>query len=194
MRRIRKRLATTTLFMILAACTTTPGSTSSDESATVNLLHDRGLAARAVAAIEGAVGASPARVGEVLAYPEYLDHEAQVSKVPDHINRYEWRDGGIPPATPVQLSGPQEGGRGGAVPDVGRAVEACPSRSTPRARRAAHTPLCIEAPQAQHVIVERSTSPADDGRVLVRIDINGPRRSGSVEMTASGAVRTVEVN
>ena len=164
MRRIRKRLATTTLFMILAACTTTPGSTSSDESATVNLLHDRGLAARAVAAIEGAVGASPARVGEVLAYPEYLDHEAQVSKVPDHINRYEWRNGGIPPATPVQLSGPKREVEAALFPTS--AVQLKRARQGRRRERAAlhNTPLCIEAPQAQHVIIERSTSLADDGR------------------------------
>jgi len=64
------------------------------------------------------------------------------------------------------------------------------------AERAAlhNTPLRIEEPRAQYVIAERSTSSADDGRVLLRIYINGPRRSGYVETTATGEIRTVNVS
>jgi hypothetical protein len=184
------------LLIGLGACTTTTSDTTGPESdLPVDLLHDHGRAARAIAAIEQAVGASPARVGEVTVYPEYLITEAQDPAIPDHINRYEWRDGDVPPPEPVQLSGPQEEVEASLFPTS--AVQWAELSSMVRtAERATlhNTPLRIEEPAAQYVIVDRSSSSADDGRVLVRIYVTGPRRSGYVEMTASGEIRSVNVS
>jgi hypothetical protein len=186
----------TALLVSLVACTTTTTDTTTPgEDFSVDLLHDRNLAAQAVTAIEQAVGASPARVGEVDIYPEYLIAEAQDPAIPDHIDRYEWRDGDVPPPEPVQLSGPQEDVEASLFPTSAVNWRQLSSMVADAERAALHNkPLRIEQPRAQYAIVERSTSSEDDGRVLVRIYINGPRRSGSVEMTASGEIRSVNVS
>ena len=181
----------------LGACTTTTtsGTTDPGSDPPIDLLHDPNLAARAVAAIDRAVGASPARVGEVAVYPEYLITEAQDPAVPDHIDRYEWRGGDVPPPTPVSLSGPQEDVEASLFPTSAVRWKQLPSMVADAERAALHNrPLRIEDPHANYVIVERSTSSADDGRVLIRIYVQGPRRSGSVEMTAGGEIRSVNVN
>lgn len=189
-------MAGVALLVGLGACTaTTTGTTTSDGDQPVGILHDRGRAARAVAAIEHAVGASPARVGEVDIYPEYLILEAQDPSVPEHIDRYEWRDGEVPPPTPVQLSGPQEDVEASLFPTSTLQWKRLSSMVADAERAALHNaPLRIEDPRAQYVIVERSTSSSDDGRVLVRIYVTGPRRSGYVEMTAGGEIRSVNVS
>lgn len=188
------------LVLVGTACTstTTTGSGTgdgTDSDAPVDLLHQRGAAAEAISAIERAVGASPARVTEVDIYPEYVFAEAQDPEIPDHIDRYEWRDDDIPAPEPVQLTGPQE--------DVDAALFPTSSVRWQRlatmvraAERAAlrNEPLRIESPRASYVTVDRSTSPDDDATVLVRVYISGPRRSGYVEMTAIGAIRAVNVN
>jgi hypothetical protein len=56
------------------------------------------------------------------------------------------------------------------------------------------TPIRIEEARASYLYVERSTSSDLDGRVVIRISISGPRRSGSVEMTASGDILSVSVS
>jgi hypothetical protein len=189
--------ASLALLVALSACTTTTtDGTTQDTSALPNdLLHDRGRAARAIAAIEDTVGAAPARVTGVNVYPEYLNLEAQDPATPDHIDEYEWRDGEVAPPTPVQLSGPQEDVDASLFPTSAVRWSALPSMVENAERAALHnTPLRIEQPRASYVIVDRSTSPADDGRVLIRIYITGPRRSGYVEMDASGAIRSVNVS
>lgn len=205
---VDRRIACMTFVVMLAgvACTSTtttgtgtagdgPGGNGPGGNAPVDLLHQRGVAAEAVAAIERVVGASPAHVTDVTVYPEYLITEAQDPDIPDHIDRYQWRDHDVPAPEPVQLSGPQE------------AVDASlfPSSAVPWRRLAAmveaaeratlrNEPLRIESPHASYVSIDRSTSSDDDGRVVVRIYISGPRRSGYVDMTATGAIRTVTVN
>lgn len=196
MRRSSVLVGVTALLVTLAACTTTTTDTTNpEEDRPVDLLHDRGRAAHAIAAIEHAVGAAPARVDEVDVYPEYLILEAQDPSVPEHIDRYEWRDGEVPPATPVQLSGPQEDVEASLFPTSAVRWAELPSMVATAERAALRNrPLRIEEPAAQYVSIDRSTSSTDDGRVLVRIYINGPRRSGNVEMTASGEIRSVTVS
>lgn len=197
----RTSIAAVTLVVVLAgtACTSTtttgsgPGTT--DPAEPVDLLHDRGAAARAVTAIERVVGASPARVAEVDVYAEYLITEAQDPAIPDHIDRYEWRADDVPAPEPVQLSGPQEDVEASLFPTSVIRWERL-AAMVKAAERAAldNQPLRIESPRASYVTVERSTSSDDDGTVLVHVYISGPRRSGSVEMTTTGVIRTVTVN
>lgn len=191
---MRKALWAVLAIVLLAACTTT-GSTSTDESDATDLIHDRGAAATAVAGITKTVGADPASVSEVDIYGEYLISEVQDPANADHIDSYTWRDGSVEPPTPVHLSGPQEevdaslfltsAVRWQDIPEIAR-----------RAERAAATatPISVEDAHASYVYVQRSTSSALDGRVTIRISIEGPRRSGSVELTATGQILTVDVS
>ena len=54
------------------------------------------------------IGAAPARVREILIYPEFLDMEAQDPEIHEHIDDYEWRATGVSGPDPVLLTGPQE--------------------------------------------------------------------------------------
>jgi len=197
MRRTAVLAGVITLLVGLGACTTTTtsGTTGPESDPPVDLLHDRGRAARAIAAIEQAVGAAPARVSDVTVYPEYLITAAQDPAIPDHLDRYTWRDDVVPPPEPVSLSGPQEDVEASLFPTS--TVRWAELSSIVRAAERAtlhNSPLRIEEPAAQYVSVGRSTSSADDGRVLMRIYITGPRRSGSVELTAGGEIRSVNVS
>ena len=196
MRRTAVLAGVIALLVGLGACTTTTSDTTTSEGERpVDLLHDRGRAARAIAAIEQAVGAAPARVSDVTVYPEYLVTEAQDPAIPDHIDRYEWRDDVVPPPEPVSLSGPQEEVEASLFPTSTVRWAGLSSMVRAAERATLHnTPLRIEAPVAQYVSIDRSSSSADDGRVLVRIYVTGPRRSGYVEMTAGGEIRSVNVN
>jgi hypothetical protein len=201
MRRRRTFVGTATLLVVLsvalAACTTTTSTDTTDTTSALpqDLLHDPGRAGRAMTAIERAVGASPAQVTDVDVYPEYLDVKAQDPTNAEHIDEYEWRDGEVAAPTPVQLSGPQEEVDASLFPTSAVQWNRLPALVRAAEQAALHnTPLRIEQPQAQYVLTERSTSSDDDGRVLIRIYIDGPRRSGYVEMTASGEIRSVNVS
>jgi hypothetical protein len=71
------------------------------------------------------------------------------------------------------------------VPDFVREVEA-------RARHA--RPTRIEDAVASYLIVRRSTSSADDGRVEIDLYLDGPRRSGYAELTADGEIVALNVS
>jgi hypothetical protein len=160
-----------------------------------DLLHDRHAAARAVAAIERQVGTAPARTTDVLIYPQYLDMKAQDPAIPEHIDEYQWRDGSVSGPEPVHLSGPQEevdaslfpttAVRWRDIPDFVRDVET-------RARHA--RPIRVEDAVASYLIVERSTSSDEDGRVEIRIYLSGPRRSGYAELAATGEIVSLNVS
>jgi hypothetical protein len=184
----------------LAACSVSTTTTESREQsglreAPANLLHDRGAASRAIAAIARQVGAVPARARRVLIYPEYLDAEAQDPTIPEHLDEYEWRGGEVSGPDPVHLSGPQEAVEAALfpttavqwtdIPAIVRAVEA---------RAESARPIRIEDATASYLIVERSTSPADDGRVEISIYLDGPRRSGRAELTSSGELLSLDVS
>jgi hypothetical protein len=199
MRRARIRTLLAVVTIVLAACTTTTSTSSdtdpSDSQLPTDLLHQPGAARTALDAIAAAVGAEPARVSDVDIYGEYMIVEAQDPTNAEHIDSYTWRDDDVDAPTPVMLSGPQEeveaslfstsSVRWQDIPEFVRAAE----RATETA-----TPIRIEEPRASYLFVERSTSTDLDGRVVIRISISGPRRSGSVEMTASGDILTVSVN
>jgi hypothetical protein len=59
------------------------------------------------------------------------------------------------------------------------------------ARLEAARPVGIEEARATYLYIQRSTSL--DGRLVIRISIEGPRRSGNVETTASGEILTADV-
>jgi hypothetical protein len=185
--------------ILLAACTvSTTGSdsqTTTPDERPVDLLHERGRAAAAIAAIEKQVGAAPAQTTQILLYPEYMDVKAQDPAIPEHIDEYEWRDGSVSGPEPVHLSGPQEETDASLFPTSvvrWRDLPTIVSNVETRARHA--RPTRIEDARASYVIVERSTSSADDGRVEISIYLDGPRRSGRAELTASGDIITLDVS
>jgi hypothetical protein len=187
------------LLLAAAACTTTTSTSTdtdpSDSQLPTDLLHQPGAARKAVDAITEAVGADPAHVGEIDIYGEYMIVEAQDPANAEHIDSYTWRDDDVDAPTPVMLSGPQEeveaalfsttAVRWQDIPEFVRAAEHASETATP---------IRIEEARASYLYVERSTSADLDGRVVIRISISGPRRSGSVEMTASGEILNVSVS
>lgn len=182
----------------LAACsvsTTGDSQTTTPEERPVDLLHERGRAAEAIAAIEEQVGAAPAQSTYILVYPEYMGVKAQDPAIPEHIDEYEWRDGSVSGPEPVHLSGPQEDTNAALFPTSvvrWRDLPTIVSKVEARARHA--RPIRIEDASASYVIVERSTSSEDDGRVEIAIYLDGPRRSGRAELTASGDIIMLTVN
>ncbi|MEX0947560.1 MAG: hypothetical protein WEE69_01640 [Acidimicrobiia bacterium] len=183
------------LVLGLAACTTTTSTTDTIDvpDLPVDLLHDPGAAKRALADIEDRVGASPAQVTEIYVYPEYLIVEVQDPNIVDHIDSYTWRDDSVDSPEPVHLSGSQEDVDAslfpttavnlGELPDIVRAAE----------RRLEHArPVRIEQARVTSLYIQRDTSL--DGRVLIRISISGPRRSGNVVATASGDILEATVS
>jgi hypothetical protein len=201
---MRSRTLTTLVFtalgaIALAACSvSTTGSdtqTTAPEDRPVDLLHERDRAAAAIAAIEKQVGAAPAQSTDILVYPEYMDVKAQDPAIPEHIDEYEWRDGNVSGPEPVHLSGPQADTDASLFPTrvvPWRDLPAIVNKVEAQARHA--RPIRIEDARASYVIVERSTSPADDGRVEISIYLEGPRRSGRAELTASGDIITLDVS
>jgi hypothetical protein len=184
------------LLLVLTACTTTTttGTEQLDEiDVPVDLLHDAGAARRALAGIEDRVGSSPAQVGDITIYPEYMIVEAQDPNILDHIDSYTWRDDSVESPTPVHLSGPQEDIDAslypttavdlGELPDIVRAAEA---------RLENARPIRVEQARVTYLYIERDTSL--DGRVVIRISVTGPRRSGNVVTTASGEILEATVS
>jgi hypothetical protein len=200
------RRAFTAVALVLAlasaagACTTTTVESSTDNSTgnstedrPVDLLHDSGALRRAIRAIEARIGAHPARVSDVDVYGEYVIVEAQDPEVVDHIDRYTWRDDEVSPPEPVHLSGPQEDIEAGLFPTNAVRWDDVPELVRSAERRLEHaSPIRIEAPAASYLVAQRS--PSLDGRVTIRINIDGPRRSGSVELTPAGDVLSASVN
>jgi hypothetical protein len=176
----------------LASCTTYSTSSSSDDSGP-DLIHDRGAAQNAVDDMVKAVGADPAQVTLVYLYDEYANMDAQDPKIPDHINSFNWRDDTVDPASPVHLSGPIEDTYADLFPTSAVPWRDIPSLARRAEQRLAHAePTRVEEPHANNVYVQRSSSL--DGSVVLRFTIEGPRRSGSVEMTASGKILTATVD
>jgi len=184
------------LTMGVAACTTSTSSSSgSGTTDTVDLLRDRGLATKAVAALSRKIGTEAPRVSDVTMYPEYVTVEAQDPGNLEHIDSYEWRDGEVGLPEPVHLSGPQEDIEASLYPlksvhwaDLPAMVHA--------AERAAEqaTPIRVEQARGNYVIVDRTSSSDGDARVVVRIYIEGPRRSAYVELTPTGEIIGVSVS
>jgi hypothetical protein len=182
----------------LGACSVSTTGTDSETTAStlpVDLLHDRGRAAEAMTAIERAVGATPAQSAEVLVYPQYMNVDAQDPKILDHINTFEWRDGTVSGPDPVHLSGPQENVDASLFPTSAIRWSDLPEYVSAVEAKARHArPIKIEGARASYVIVQRSTSPDEDGRIGMTIYLEGPRRSGRAELTASGEVVSLQVD
>lgn len=187
--------------LVLGACSVESSSSSSDpndshiDDVSGDLLREKGAASDAITAIEQAVGASPAKVREVDVYPEYLDLEAQDPAIPEHLDEYTYRDGEVGPPTAVMLTGPQEDVEAALFPTTSVQWDDLPSivKEVERAAREAK-PIRIEDARANYVIVRRSTSSEDDGRVLLDIYLGGPRRSGYAEVTTSGEILSLNVS
>jgi len=181
----------------LAACTTsTTTSSDIDESdKSSGLLREKGLAEEAVAALGRKIGTENPRVSDVTMYPEYLIVVAQDPSNLEHIDRYEWRDDEVGLPTPVHLSGPQEDIDASLYPLRSVHWEDLPAmvRDAERAAEQA-SPIRVENALANYVIVDRTTSSGGDSRVVVRIYIDGPRRSGYVELTTTGEILGVIVS
>ncbi|MBM3671235.1 MAG: hypothetical protein FJW86_03450 [Actinobacteria bacterium] len=118
--------------------------------------------------------------------------EAQDPEIPDHIDSYTWRDDTVDRPTPVHLSGPQEEVEASLYPttaiDLGRIAEFVGIAE----EELEDHEIRVEKARASYLYIERSTSL--DGRVVIRISISGPRRSGNVEMTSSGEILSATVS
>jgi hypothetical protein len=186
--------------LVLGACsveTTSndPGSESHLDDGPGDLLRSPDAAADALDAIAEEAGASPARVRDVLIYPEFLDAEVQNPTLPEHLDEYSYRDGVVEPPEPVLLSGTQEEIEASLFPttavdwsDVPRIV-----KQVERAARNAK-PIRIEDARVGYIIVDRSSSSEDDGRVELTAYVHGPRRNGRAELSASGEIIQLTVD
>jgi hypothetical protein len=173
---------------VLAACST--GGNGSDG----DLLRDRSAAVDAVAQIEKAVGARPARIRDITIYPEYAIAEAQDPKNSEHIDRYMWRDGDVGHPEPVQLSGPQDQILGELFSTSAVRWRHLPKlvRTAERALERAQ-PTRIEDARGSYVIVRRSSG-GGDAVVTISVYAEGPRRSGYAELTPTAEVVGVHVS
>ena len=192
----RRALALGVLALVAVACTTSvenPSSTQDSTGVTGNLLHDPGVLAAAMHAIERRVGAEPARITDASVYGEYVIVEAQDPDVPDHIDRYTWRDGEVTGPEPVHLSGTQEDIESALYPTSSvswRDIPGLVRKAERHLERA--VPPRIEEPEASYVVVERSSTL--DGRVTIRVSVDGPRRSGWAELTPAGEILNATVS
>jgi hypothetical protein len=93
------------------------------------------------------------------------------------------------------LTGPQEEVEASLFPTTAVDWSDLPAivKRVERAARDAE-PLRIEEARVSYVIARRSTSSEDDGRVELTAYINGPRRSGSAELTAAGEILVLNVS
>jgi hypothetical protein len=197
-----RRLAPAVVLVVLAltACTTTTTSgngTTSDTGSQipVDLLHDTNAANKAMLAIEKKVGTSPARVSEILVYPDYMIVDAQDPNALDHINRYTWRGGTVDPSEPVHLSGPQDAVDASLFSTSAVNLEQLPrivldaEQTLQRAK-----PVRIEQARGSYIDIQRSTSSELDGRITIHISVEGPRRSGTVETGSNGEILSTNVS
>jgi hypothetical protein len=196
---MRARLLITVAVLALGACTTTTTTeqpqdpTQTTSALPVDLLHDPGAARKAIAAIEDKVGVETAQVAEIDVYGEYLVVEVQDPEIPEHLDQYTWRDGVVEPASPVHLSGPQEEVDASLFPTTAIDLTRLAAFVKTAEDELEHAePIRIEQARASYLFIERSSSL--DGRVTIRISIEGPRRSGSVEMTSSGEILEATVS
>ena len=124
-----------------------------------------------------------------------MDVKAQDPQIAEHIDEYEWRDDTVTGPEAVHLSGPQEEVDASLFPTTAVRWSQVPRFVRDVETRARHArPTRIEDARASYLIVDRSTSPDDDGRVEIRIYLDGPRRSGSAELTASGDIVSLSVS
>ena len=129
----------------------------------------------------------------VYLYDEYANMDAQDPTIPDHINSFNWRNDTVDPASPVHLSGPIEDTYADLFPTSAIRWSDIPSLARRAEQRLAHAePTRVEEPNATNVYAQRSSSL--DGSVVLRFSIEGPRRSGTVEMTTSGKILTATVD
>ena len=196
-----RRLAPAVVLVVLAltACTTTSSgdSTTPDTGSQlpVDLLHDTNAANKAILAIEKRVGASPARVSEILVYPEYMIVEAQDPSALDHVDRYTWRDGTVDAPEPVHLSGPQEEVDASLFSTSAVSLKNLPRIVLTAEQTLQHAkPIRIEQARGSYIDIRRSTSSELDGRITIRISVEGPRRSGTVETGSNGAILSTSVS
>ncbi|MSO79969.1 MAG: hypothetical protein EXQ79_10270 [Acidimicrobiia bacterium] len=194
---MKRRVLVVLALLALTACTTTTSTdtipTPDNTDIPADLLHTPGAAQRALEDIERRVGLSPAQVTDITIYAEYMIVEAQDPNVLDHIDTYTWRDDEVSAPEPVHLSGPQEDVDASLYPTTAVDLARLPDivRTAERELETAR-PIRIEEAVATYLYIERSTSL--DGRVVIRLSISGPRRSGNVETTSSGEILNATVS
>ena len=193
----RSVLVTAAFALALTACTTTTttgtGEVLDEVDIPVDLLHDAGAARRALADIEDRVGGTPAQVSDITIYPEYMIVEAQDPNILDHIDSYTWRDDSVESPDPVHLSGPQEEVDASLYPTTAVDLRELPNIVRAAEDRLENTrPIRVEQARVTYLYIMRDTSL--DGRVVIRISVTGPRRSGNVIATASGEILEATVS
>jgi hypothetical protein len=145
----------------------------------VNAFTDGGAPA-VMAAYEAAISGEPARLMQVILYPDYAFATAQDANNLAHVDQYPFRDGVVGASAPVELVG------GGDLESnlfnltdvdwtfIARAVAEAPGL-VPQ----------IEEGAVTHIIVERSPF-TPDFAVEVHVYVGGPRGSGYLRYTPTG--------
>lgn len=143
-------------------------------------LFDPAGAPTLISTYEAAIGASPARLLEVVIYPEYSFATAQSPTNAAHVDEYPYRNGVVGASSPVQLVGDGDLEANLFTSTdvdwtfISRAVTEAPSLMP-----------SVEQGAVTHVIVDRSVF-RPDFSVTVRVYVSGPRGGGYVEYTATG--------
>ncbi|MBI4703567.1 MAG: hypothetical protein HY744_20845 [Deltaproteobacteria bacterium] len=137
----------------------------------------------AINAIKAKVGGSPVKALETIVYPDWAKMQAQDPKKPENIDEYRWRKGTLEAPIPVKLSG---------NPDLKTietnlySVDDVDFAKLPSLVDDANKRLAYEEAKVTHIIVKRGLPFSPD--VRIRVYVNSPRKSGSVEYDAKGAM------
>lgn len=147
---------------------------------TVNAFTDGGAPA-VMAAFEGAIAGEPARLMQVILYPDYAFATAQDGNNLAHVDEYPFRDGVVGASSPVELVG-----SGDLESNLFNLTDV---DWTFIARAVAEAPGLVpqvEEGAVSHIIVERSPFTADFA-VEVHVYVSGPRGSAYLRYTPAGA-------
>lgn len=147
---------------------------------TINAFAEGGAPA-VLAAFEGAIAGEPARLMQVILYPDYAFATAQDGNNLAHVDEYPFRDGVVGASSPVELVG-----SGDLEANLFNLTDV---DWTFIARAVAEAPGLVpqvEEGAVSHIIVERSPF-TPDFAVEVHVYVTGPRGSAYLRYTPAGA-------
>jgi hypothetical protein len=162
------------------AATAAPATPETPETPAAASLFDPAAAPALIGTYEAAIGASPAKLLEIVMYPDYAFASAQSPTNAAHVDEYPYRNGVVGASSPVQLIGDGDLEANLFATNevdwsfINRAVTEAPSLMP-----------AVEEGAVTHVIVARSVF-RPDFSVTVRVYVSGPRGGGYVEYTATG--------
>jgi hypothetical protein len=149
-----------------------------------NFLTDPGAAQDAIDAITADLG--PVLVTSVDLYDQYVIFEAQDPTEPENLDSYTFRDGELAPPDPVHVNN-------SILADLPNRLFSFADVNWGAVAGLAQTAVAelqIEDGVVSHLGAGRGSGGGD---VRLSLSVSGPRRSGSVEATADGAVVSAQL-